>query len=306
MSSPWRSLEIIPGLSASAAVWRRYWADDFDIFRAAFLQKKAVPGNSFPCPRNCGCMRFIVHPPVSPVLSVVCHCEPPHCDPVTLSPDEITPLCLNWPKLARALARALGLNPAYNDFPLPNTRQLGSRSCEAVPVILTIQTERQIFRRVVSELALRLKRPFILFGPTGNHLDAPCQELLGMAQAGFFSLETHVRLNYDGTLQTDRVPGALFTRFIPQPDESSSEDSTRKALALVKGLDATTRMKFPSPVAIFSFYCVHGLSIARIARRCRCSRGTILNRLAFIRKRTGIDPDRIRASAPGLRMEGEM
>ena len=299
--SPWRSLEAIPGFSALPAVWRRYLGDDFETFRAAFLQKKTTTVRSFPCPRNCGCAHFIIGdaaPNSQSPITAVCRCEPSLCAPLTLTLDQITPLHLNWPKLGRAICKAFGLDAGDNDFPIPNTRQIGSWSSEAVPVILTIQTERHLFRRVISELALRLQKPFILFAPTSDHPDAACHELLGLARAGFFALDGHVRLTLQGALYPAKTPGAMFAQFRPPPKESLAEDTTRKAFALVKALDANKSMKLPSPAAVFSFYCMHGLSMTAIARKCHCSRGTILNRLDFIRKKTGIDPGRIRALSP--------
>ena len=55
---------------------------------------------------------------------------------------------------------------------MPNTCQIGSWSADAVPVLLTLQTDRHVFRNVLAELALRLKTRFILFAPTADHLDA--------------------------------------------------------------------------------------------------------------------------------------
>ena len=45
----WQCLEAIPGLSAVPSVWRRYLAEDFELFKAAFLQAKPVLVKSFPC-----------------------------------------------------------------------------------------------------------------------------------------------------------------------------------------------------------------------------------------------------------------
>ncbi len=296
--SPWRSLEAIPGFSALPSIWRRHLGDDFEIFRAAFLQKKATTVRSFPCPRNCGCAHCIIGeaaPASQSPITAICRCEPCLCAPLTLTLAEITPLHLNWAKLGRAICKAFGLDAGDNDFPIPNTRQIGSWSSEAVAVILTIQTERHLLRRVIPELALRLQKPFILFAPTSDHLDAACHELLGLARAAFFALDGHVRLTFQGALAPCKTPGVMFAQFSPPPRESLPEDTTRKALALVKAMDANKSMKLPSPAAVFSFYCMQGLSVTAMARKLYCSRGTILNRLEFIRKKTGIDPDRIRS-----------
>ena len=296
--SPWRSLEAIPGFSALPSIWRRHLGDDFEIFRAAFLQKKATTVRVFPCPRNCGCAHSITGDTSAAshsAIMAVCRCESSQCGPITLTVAEITPLHLNWAKLGRAISKAFGLDACHDDFPIPNTRQVGSWSSDAVPVILTIQTERHVFRRVISELALRLQKPFILFAPTSDHVDAGCHQLLSLARAGFFALDNHVRVTPQGALQPAKTPGAMFTAFTPQPKESLGEDTTRKAFALVKALDANQSMRLPSPATVFSLYCMQGLSVIEMARKCHCCRGTILNRLAFIHKKTGIDPLQLRA-----------
>jgi len=63
----------------------------------------------------------------------------------------------------------------------------------------------------------------------------------------------------------------MFAQFKPPPKESLAEDTTRKAFALVKALDANKSMKLPSPAAVFSFYCIDGLRVTAIARKCNCS-----------------------------------
>jgi len=306
--SPWRSLEAIPGFSALPSIWRRHLGDDFEIFRAAFLQKKATTVRSFPCPRNCGCAHCIIGeaaPAAQSPITAICRCEPCLCAPLTLTLAEITPLHLNWAKLGRAIGKAFGLDAGDNDFPIPNTRQIGSWSSEAVAVILTIQTERHLLRRVIPELALRLQKPFILFAPTSDHLDAACHELLGLARAAFFALDGHVRLTFQGALAPCKTPGVMFAQFSPPPRESLPEDTTRKALALVKAMDANKSMKLPSPAAVFSFYCMQGLSVTAMARKLYCSRGTILNRLEFIRRKTGADPVRVRRLSAQFESFGE-
>ena len=292
---PWQCLEAIPGLSAVPAVWRRHLGESFGPFRAAFLQTKATSVRSFPCPRECGCAHLIISEgqDQSPTIAL-CRCEPPTCHPLSLSLADIIPLQLNWTRLGRALCKTFGLDLKPTDFPIPNTRQLGSWSVDAVPVVLTLQTDRHVFRRVLAELALRLRTPFILFTPTGDHLDAAGHELLAHARAAFFALASHALLSSQGTLHPAKTPGELFAQFTPQPKDSLAEDTTRKAFALVKALDSRRRIKRPSPGTVFSFYCIDGLSVTDIARKCHCSRGTILNRLEFIRQKTGADPVRVR------------
>lgn len=51
---------------------------------------------------------------------------------------------------------------------------------------------------------------------------------------------------------------------------------------------------------MFRLCCIEAISAAQVARKFRCSKATILNRLALIRSKTGIEPDKFRAVFPYL------
>jgi hypothetical protein len=214
-------------------------------------------------------------------------------------------LRLDWSKLGAALCDAFGLNRREMNLPISGTRQIGSWSGGAVPVILTIQTDRNLFRYVICELALRLRTPFILVGPTSNHMDVACHELLSNALAGFFPLSDHVLMTEHGSLRLRGSGAELFRSFTPPSNQTLNEDSTIKAFAFVKTLDPSKTFKHPSPATVFSYYCIDGLSISVIARKCRCSRGTIINRLKFILKHTGVDPKATRRLSISLESGSE-
>ncbi|MCZ7636707.1 MAG: helix-turn-helix domain-containing protein [Verrucomicrobia bacterium] len=63
---------------------------------------------------------------------------------------------------------------------------------------------------------------------------------------------------------------------------------------MVKALDAKEPKREASLLRVFRLYCVEGLSAEVTAQRCGCSKGTILNRLNQIRRRTGVDPAKLR------------
>src|SRR6266478_2518992 len=108
MPSPWPSLDAIPGLNAIPSIWRQHLGDQFELFRAAFLQPRAEPAQRYPC-QTCGCSHHIViHAPED--IVAVCACNSWNCDDLKLTPADIQILELNWPKLARALCHALGLD----------------------------------------------------------------------------------------------------------------------------------------------------------------------------------------------------
>ena len=203
---PWSSLE--SSTSAVPAVWRRRIGAQFEVFRTAFLQSRPEPARFFPC-QKCGCAHeVIVHAPED--IVAVCACEPWNCADLKLTPADIQILELNWPKLARALCKALGLAARSVDFTAPNTRQIGSWSADGVAVILTIQRDKRDFWAAVAELTARLRQKFILLAPTSDNFDAACQDLLAHAGAGFFALDSLVLLTEHGALQPRRPPGELF------------------------------------------------------------------------------------------------
>jgi hypothetical protein len=309
-SSPWSSLESSRGLISVPACWRERLGDDFENFRAAVLSKSPEPAKYYPCPLACGCMHEIVPnengrerdpgPILEPstfnlqlsTIHAICLCPEPNCPDILLTPDDAILLELNWAKLARSLCAALNLDSKPTDLGLLNTRQIGSWSADAVPVILTIQTDHAWFRGMLLEMIARLRGRFILLAPTSRHLDAICQEMLANANAGFFPLEGNVRLTTGGVLQSVKSPGELFARFTPQPRPEHGEEVARRAFALVEQLGADT--KPPTPLTVFRLYCIQALTPARIARKLNCSRPTVLRRLKLIEHRTGVPPAQLR------------
>jgi len=253
---PWHCLELIAGCSAPAEVWQSHLGQKFELFRNAFLQPEP-PGFSMQNPAG-------------------------------------LPLRLNWVRLGNAISRAFGLQAKGADLPIPGTRQVSSWSDGTVPMILTIQTEPLMFRYVICELGIRLQTPFILLAPTSNHLDVACHELLARVRAGFFALSSHLLLTDQGILRMRMCPGNLFQQFTPEPKTPLDEETARSAFALVRALDHKRSMKYPSPATVFGFYCIDGFNISAIARKCHCSRGTVINRLKLIRRSTGVDPDAMR------------
>jgi hypothetical protein len=228
-------------------------------------------------------------------IRAVCRCDPPNCPDIPLAADEIVLLELSWNKLARALCRVFGLDYKPVELGLLNTRQIGSWGAEAVPVILTIQHERAWFRTVLLELIARLRRKFILFAPTTHHLDAVASELLASADAAFFALDANLILTSEGNLRLSsaRAPGELFARFTPQP-EDEEQDIADRAFALIQQLEYKEARKRPSVVTVFRMYCVDGLGMPVIARRCNCTRTTVKQRLKLIEAKTGMKPDQLR------------
>ena len=78
-------------------------------------------------------------------------------------------------------------------------------------------------------------------------------------------------------------------------DAVVSEDVARQAFAVVKALDSEAGLRSAPVLTVFRLYCMEGLSAGEVARRCRCSKATVINRLEMIRRRTGSSPEKLRA-----------
>jgi hypothetical protein len=79
-----------------------------------------------------------------------------------------------------------------------------------------------------------------------------------------------------------------------------SEDVARSAFALLQRLELDAPLKAPSVLTVFRLYCVDGHSADRVARKCRCAKGTVMSRLRFIETVTKTKPEQFRAMSGHL------
>jgi hypothetical protein len=231
-------------------------------------------------------------------ITGVCRCNPWRCDDLALGPQSLVVWELSWTRLARALCRVFELDAQESRLGLPQTRQIGTWSAEALPVVLTIQARSEWFRRVLAELCVRLQKPFILLAPTRRHLDIPSEELLTRVGARCFGLDTSVRVAEGARLWAPVAPGKLFGAFLSEPEGEPDEAAARGALEIVKALD--TRRGFPAPslFTVFRLYCVEGLSASAVAAKCGVSKTSVMRRLSTIRAATGASPEQLRRLSP--------
>jgi hypothetical protein len=90
-------------------------------------------------------------------------------------------------------------------------------------------------------------------------------------------------------------------------DDSLPEDVARQAVAMVKQLDTTNRLKKPSILTVFRLYCINEMSATEIAAQCGCSKASIMKRLKILSVKTGVPAGRLRRySAQFERMEAAM
>ena len=306
----WRALEGVRGQCALPVIWKQWLGDDFEHFQLAFFQSLPdQPAESYPCPRQCGCWHEVVVDENSNGVSAVCRCEESDCDDFEVTARDIIPSRLSWPKLARSLREALGLQGNMADLGLAHTLQVGAWSADAVPVVLSIAYRAAELRYVSAALAARWCRPFILLAPTAQFMDAPHQEFLANAGAAFFALESIMSLgpHEPAKLRAFRPPGELFAQFNPQPRGELAEDTARQALVLIERFESKYPLKQPSVLTVFRLYCQEELSVGQIVRKCRASRATVLRRLEAIRQVTGTQPRDLRRYSSHLeRIEEEV
>ena len=96
--------------------------------------------------------------------------------------------------------------------------------------------------------------------------------------------------------------------------ETAGEDAgptpaevARQAFALLQKLELDAPLKAPSVLTVFRLYCMEGYSAERVARKCRCSKGTVMSRLRFVELVTKTQPRQFRAMSGHLQhMEDDL
>lgn len=292
--SPWSALESERALHGTALDWLRAMGDHFQPFKAAFFRKQRKSADTIFC-EKCFRHHLVVRLESPPDLLAF---DPGtdedfHCPDFAVTPADVSVWELNWIRLGRALCQALGLDCRFVWLNLLNTFQIGSWSADAVPVILTIQSQRSGLRLIVSDLTARLRQRFILLTPTNRNFDAQIQELLGNVQAAIFPLDATVALTENGVLQPRVRPGELFSRFTPEP--TLSDDAALRAFAVIKSLDTNVKLREAPVLTVFRLYCIESFSVEQIGKKLRCSKATVINRLRTIRQKTGVEPKRLRS-----------
>jgi hypothetical protein len=314
-TSFWLALETVPGGTALPTTWKHHLGQDFDLFKSLFLKPRPdEPAGAVPCPWKCGCFHKVVRAG-NGTLHGLCQCALRNCGTYTVLPDEIIPLDLDRPRLAHHLCRAFHLHPKTVKLGLFNTFQIGSWSADAIPVVLTLSASRPEFLNTLAVLIARFGQPFILLGPTNRHLDQTGKELLASTGAAFFALQDNLALppscsaldsglrTVDCGLRTEdcglrTLDSGLFSSVVALAPTPSDEDLARRTFLALQEHDQSRRRRPPSLYTIFQLYCLKELTIPQIARKCRCSIGTVANRLKLLRAKTGVSADQLRRVSP--------
>lgn len=290
----WGALETVRGLVAVPAEWRARLQSQHENFETAFLRKRSTPAKSIPCHQGCGCAHEVVTHGGSDLVGV-CRCESWSCEDIAVKESDVALWELNEGKLGRELAKALDIDSRTTNLGIDGVLQIGAFGRAALPVVLVIRGERDELRAAIVELVARLKERFILLTPTNRQWDGRSKELLATAKAGLFELESLISIDPQGRLHATKKAPELFAPFLPAVEEPTPEEIVTAALELVKRLDSDEGVDSPTLTKVFRLYCGTALTAQQVADRCGCSKGTIINRLALLRKKTGVDPDKMRA-----------
>ena len=103
-----------------------------------------------------------------------------------------------------------------------------------------------------------------------------------------------------GIRRQELEPELLAEGHHEEPPAPVSEDVARQAFALLQKLELDAPLKAPSVLTVFRLYCVDGYSADRVARKCRCAKGTVMSRLRFIEDVTKTKPEDFRAVSSHL------
>jgi hypothetical protein len=167
----WASLEALPTHEAVLVDWRRELGSELDAARR-FLRPAQAPARSYPCTHRppCECQHRIIDDDPRHILAV-CHCDPPDCPPIRLTPQDRLVLALDTRKLCGAICAALRFQPASpGQFPgAARSLRLGTHGPAQSPAILSFPTEEGHILAEVGGLCAVIPDPFILLTPTDRH-----------------------------------------------------------------------------------------------------------------------------------------
>jgi hypothetical protein len=307
----WRALERATCLETYLALWRQSLGDDLEVFQQAFLDRLPATSPSFFCER-CHCSHQIIHWTVEEwqkvchqwggtfdlanlpdkvkagVIEACCRCDI-QCRPFELKLDDIAIWSFNFKRFARALCQAFDLDSTLSELQPGRLWQIGSWSCDTVPVILSFQPSPEALQQSIYYLGVTLRRPFILLTPTAQNLNARTLQGLASVHAEAFALDAHLRVSDHGTFVPVKLPGELFSKFAPKPADETAADALRTAFALIDELDKESALE-PKASEVFRLHCMKGKTTRDVAFDLKCGTATINRRLKQIQERTGKHP----------------
>lgn len=281
MNSPWHILEDVPAHSAAAADWELHLGGDYPAAREAFLQKAKRKALSVQCPHIEGCTHEL-KPRGDGYVAKCKDDDGPGCDDFLVSADAAEVLEVNLPRLGAAIAGALKCNAKDAKLGLGRTRQIASLGSAPLPILLTVQHDKDGFDEVVARLVAKLPKGFVLLSPTSRFCTATATDLLGRVNAGFFTLDEHVTILPSGKLHAPKSGAELFAAHLPEMKAAVSEAELVRALRLFGELmEMGTKWKAP-PARVFHLMVFKKKTKAETATACKCVASLITKRVALI------------------------
>jgi hypothetical protein len=172
MSPIWRSLEVVGTDGLTLPHWQKgLGAEDLAVLRP-YLTPRAERAATFPCERTfrgCGCRYRIVEHDDDTIVGI---CDEGHCERRAFTAEEIVLYGFNDPKLAAALATALGLHPLTSTDDTVTTKVLPIATLSGedgrTTQVLLVRTRDP--EAVLDKLTLHLTTKPILLFPTATNL----------------------------------------------------------------------------------------------------------------------------------------
>lgn len=286
--SLWRGIETAPA-SAPWFNWKLRFEGNFSSVQPWFLKKTNGRAKTVLCPRHCGCIHRATE-------DCVATCDCGECEDIRLSNGDLDVWQPNWVSFGARVRQVFGLENKTATFPGQGVLQIGTHGGK-LPVILVNRPERVAFDEALAQLAARLES-FVVVTPTATYHNIQSQELLGRKKAGLIDLETAVNVLPSGQWVALKTVAELFARYFPHaPDEPTDEDLRKIYAAVLLCADEQRGRKAPIK-KVFDLYCRTGLSAEEVGLKLRCSKGTIITRLATLRSRTGVEPTKLRTYKP--------
>ena len=296
----WEWMERAPE-SAARFSWNRRLGTNFERVAAVVLRPTEREAQWVPCPDQCcGGHRLVrAHSDGGGFLGV-CDDDDPPCEDLNLTSDEARVWEMDYARLGRTVARALGCDARDKEMGSARCRQIGTFSGAGVPVVMVLPTSAAEFRECVNRMFLQLREHFILLAPTGRFMEASCHGLIKTAKAGFFDLGSLLALEADGRLRPLRNAAALFTPLVPKSEEPVTESEAMRVFALMRALDDGERKRKAPLSRVFQLLVLDGLSQEAVARECECVPSLVTLRVGEIEARMKRPVAELRALASRL------
>jgi hypothetical protein len=299
-SSFWETLEESAGRNVFQFEWERKLGEMYPVIRDSFLKKTAW-NKDFPLgmTTNQNVVRRLreqrdkrlAGKSKNDTKPVLAGGERPYRDEIILG--------WIWQDLCRSVARAFGLFSKYGETSHPATRQIGELS--DLPILLTIPSDENSLRIAAALLVVELNHPFVLLAPTRRFYNVKTSQLLSRSKAGFFDLESQLSILPNGSLEARHPGGELFSPYLSEQNTAPSENDAVRLFALFEKLKLETNCRKASLQEVFTLLVLDKISQAAVAKKLKCSEGTISARVKVIEDKMHCKIEILRNSASQLR-----